>query len=61
MYTYGYRDQAQAKALLVDMGVVNDPCSSCDGCTVTCVKDFTVAEKIKKVSRLIDVPDDFIS
>jgi predicted aldo/keto reductase-like oxidoreductase len=61
MYTYGYRDMGQAKTLLADMGVENDPCSSCDSCTVSCVKNFAVADKIKKVSRLVDVPDEFIS
>ncbi len=61
MYTYGYRDMNQAKTLLADMGVKNDPCSDCDSCTVSCVKNFAVADKIKKVSRLVDVPDEFIS
>ncbi len=61
MYTYGYRDMDKGKNLLADMGVVNDPCSTCDSCTVSCVKNFAVADKIKKVSRLVDVPDEFIS
>lgn len=61
MYTYGYKNMEQAKTLLADMGVVNDPCSSCDSCTVNCVKNFAVADKIQKVSRLVDVPDEFIS
>lgn len=61
MYTYGYREMGKAKELLADMGVVNDPCSDCDSCTVTCVKNFAVGDKVKAVSRLMDVPDDFIA
>lgn len=60
MYTYGYREMSKAKELLADLGVVNDPCSSCDSCTVSCVKQFAVADKIKEVSRLVDVPDEFV-
>ena len=60
MYTYGYKDMSKAKELLADMGVKNDPCSSCDKCTVTCVKNFAVGEKVQSVSRIMDVPDEFI-
>ncbi|TRX61099.1 aldo/keto reductase [Carboxylicivirga sp. M1479] len=60
MYTYGYREMGKAKELLANMGVVNDPCSDCSHCTVTCVKNFAVGEKVQSVSRLMDVPDDFI-
>ncbi|MCT4588897.1 MAG: aldo/keto reductase [Carboxylicivirga sp.] len=60
MYTYGYREMGKAKELLAKMGVVNDPCSNCDACTVSCVKNFAVGEKVQKVSRLMNVPDEFI-
>ncbi|MBR8537962.1 aldo/keto reductase [Carboxylicivirga sediminis] len=60
MYTYGYRDMGKAKELLANMGVVNDPCSDCGDCTVSCVKQFAVGDKVKAVSRLMDVPDEFI-
>ncbi|WP_439185489.1 aldo/keto reductase [Carboxylicivirga taeanensis] len=61
MYTYGYREMGKAKELLATMDVVNDPCSDCSNCQVSCVKNFAVSEKVKAVSRLVDVPDDFIS
>jgi MinD superfamily P-loop ATPase len=60
MYTYGYREMGKAKTLLTDMGMVNDPCSGCNECTVSCVKNFAVGEKVQNVSRLMNVPDDFI-
>ncbi len=61
MYTYGYREMGKAKELLANMGVVNNACADCSSCTVSCVKDFAVAEKVQVVSRLMDVPDDFIA
>lgn len=61
MYTYGYKDMSKAKGLLAKIGVANAPCTSCDECTVNCVKNFNVAQKIQKVCRLVDVPDEFIS
>ena len=60
MYTYGYREVKKAKALLADLELPSNPCDDCDECTVTCVKDFAVAEKIADVTRLMDVPDEFI-
>ncbi|MCU4157059.1 aldo/keto reductase [Carboxylicivirga sp. A043] len=60
MYTYGYREMGKAKTLLADLGLGNDPCSDCNECTVTCVKNFAVGEKVQSISRLMDVPDDFI-
>jgi len=60
MYTYGYREVKKAQELLVSLDITADVCNDCGECTVTCVKDFAVAEKITDVTRLIDVPDDFI-
>ncbi len=61
MYTYGYSNLEKAHSLLSDLDLSNDPCSGCNTCTVTCTKQFDVAERIKDVSRLIDVPRDFIT
>ncbi len=60
MYTYGYRDMNQAKDLLSHMEVNSNACANCDECTVTCVKDFAVGERVQDICRLMDVPDDFI-
>ncbi len=60
MYTYGYKNSEKAKKVLTQLGVENNPCGSCRECTVKCVKEFDVAQRIKQVSRLVDVPDDFI-
>ena len=61
MYTYGYSNLEKAYRLLADLDLSNDPCSGCTTCTVTCTKKFDVAARIKDVSRLVDVPEDFIT
>ena len=61
MYTYGYSNLEKAHSLLSDLDLSNDPCSGCDTCTVTCTKKFDVAARIKDVSRLVDVPEEFIT
>ncbi|UCG26890.1 MAG: aldo/keto reductase [Bacteroidales bacterium] len=60
MYTYGYRNLEKAYDLLTDLDLSNNPCKDCTACTITCTKKFDVAAKIKDVSRLLDVPEDFI-
>ena len=60
MYTYGYREVKKAQELLVSLDILADACTECGDCTVTCVKDFAVADKITDVTRLLDVPEDFI-
>jgi len=61
MYTYGYNNLGKAYSLLTDLDLSNDPCSGCNTCTVTCTKKFDVAARIKDVSRLVDVPEEFIT
>jgi ferredoxin len=61
MYTYAYSDLEKGREILDEYGVESDPCKGCPGCTVTCSSGFNVAERISKVSRLKDVPEDFIT
>ncbi len=61
MYTYGYSNLEKAHQLLVSLDLPENPCTDCRECTVNCVSGFNVAEKIKDVSRLINVPEDFIA
>ncbi len=60
MYTYGYREVKKAKDLLASLDLPGNACADCNDCTVSCVKEFAVADKIADVSRLLDVPEDFI-
>ncbi|MCK4854601.1 MAG: hypothetical protein KAT31_10070, partial [Bacteroidales bacterium] len=61
MYTYAYGNLEKARYVLDEFGVDADPCKGCPGCTVTCSSGFPVAERIARVARLKNVPEDFIT
>jgi predicted aldo/keto reductase-like oxidoreductase len=61
MYTYGYSNLEKAYCLLADLDLSNNPCSGCNNCAVACTKKFDVTARIKDVSRLVDVPEEFIT
>ncbi len=60
MYAYGYGEMQKARDTLDEYQVQANPCAGCSECTVTCSKGFPVAERIRNVSRLIDIPKEFI-
>jgi predicted aldo/keto reductase-like oxidoreductase len=60
MYAYGYSNPQIAYALLGELGTGSSPCINCDICSVNCTRNFNVREKISDVSRLVNVPSDFI-
>ncbi len=62
MYAYGYSDTSQAYSLLSELGTGSDPCKNCaGGCSVKCSRNFNVREKINDISRLVNVPADFLA
>ena len=61
MYTFGYRELKKGRDLLVSLDVPEYICTECGVCTVKCIKNFNIAQKVTDVSRLINVPIDFIS
>ena len=60
MYAYGYSNPSMAYNLLGELGTGSAPCSNCDTCMVECTRKFNVKEKISDISRLVNVPSDFI-
>ena len=60
MYAYGYRDVAEAFKVLTSLNLDSDPCSRCRVCSVSCVRNFQVAEKIADINRVRLIPSDFI-
>jgi predicted aldo/keto reductase-like oxidoreductase len=60
MYAYGYSIPAMAYELLGDLGTGSSPCSDCETCNVKCSSNFNIKEKISDISRLVNVPADFI-
>lgn len=62
MYAYGYSSPSQAYSLLAELGYGNDPCRNCTlECSVKCSRNFNVKEKIADISRLADVPAEFLA
>jgi uncharacterized protein len=61
MYTYGYRDAYLGQKTIKALDLAENLCEDCDECTVFCRKGFDVAEKIKDVSRLKDIPTEFLT
>ena len=60
MYAYGYSNPSMAKSLLTELGTSNNPCKECSSCTVVCTKRFDIKDKIADISRLVNVPADFL-
>jgi uncharacterized protein len=60
MYAYGYSNPALAYSLLGDLGTDDNPCKDCISCKVECTKNFNIREKIADISRLVNVPSDFL-
>jgi predicted aldo/keto reductase-like oxidoreductase len=61
MYAYGYRNLGLARDLLQELDVPADSCRSCEACTVRCAKGFDVADRVKDIVRLKDIPADFLA
>ena len=61
MYAYGYSNAGMAHSLLGELGMNDNPCKDCNGCKVVCTKYFDVKEKIADISRLVNVPADFLA
>jgi predicted aldo/keto reductase-like oxidoreductase len=62
MYAYGYSNTSQAYSLLEELGYGSDPCKNCtSGCHINCSKGFDIKEKIADISRLVNVPADFLT
>ena len=61
MYAYGYSNPRMAYSLLGELGTNDNPCKDCNVCQVNCTKNFNVREKIADISRLINVPADFLA
>lgn len=61
MYAYGYPNPALAQSLLGELGTGDNPCGDCRECTVVCARNFKVREKIADISRLVNVPAEFLA
>ncbi len=60
MYAHGYGETIKAKKLLAEHGTPKGLCQDCDACSVNCASLFNIKDRIMDVSRLMDVPDEFL-
>jgi ferredoxin-like protein FixX len=60
MYAYGYKSPAKAWHTLAGVDISARPCEKCGACNIKCTEGFDIRKKILDISRLIDVPRDFI-
>ena len=61
MYAYGYSMPYMAQNLLAELGTNADPCSNCGSCNIECSRNFSIRERISDVTRLVNVPSDFLA
>lgn len=60
MYRHAYRNSEAAQALLLALDLPPSPCTDCRTCPVVCAKGFNVAERIRDVVGLRNVPRELI-
>jgi len=61
MYAYGYGRAALAQATLRLRDAASFTCRDCAECAVHCPQGFPVADRLRDVTRLLDVPSDFLA
>ncbi len=60
MYAYGYNSLAKARETIDYIDLKNIPCVNCESCNVTCSSGFDVKEKVIDITRINNVPEEFL-
>lgn len=60
MYAYGYKNTSMAWHSMSGIEVSSRSCDKCNVCSVNCSVGFDVRNKIRDISRIKDVPGDFV-
>lgn len=60
MYAYGYRNLEQARITLDAENLANIPCKNCNTCKINCSMGFDIKNRILDITRLKDVPMEFL-
>jgi uncharacterized protein len=60
MYGHAYRNREAAQSLLLALDLPAAPCDDCDACPVVCPKHFDVRARIRNITRLRQVPREFL-
>jgi len=61
MYVHGYRNLVAAQDLVLSLTLPRNVCDDCSACPVACTNRWNVAERVRDVIRLRDVPTSFIA
>lgn len=61
MYTYGYKNPAQAKWVLQHQPTAAITCLNCKTCAVSCTMGFNIPGKINDIIRVLEVPGEFLA
>jgi len=60
MYAYGYKNALQAYNNMATLDLSDKPCEKCESCGVKCPSRFDIKRKITDISRLRNVPVEFL-
>ncbi|MCK4943097.1 MAG: 4Fe-4S dicluster domain-containing protein, partial [Candidatus Aminicenantes bacterium] len=60
MYAYGYKNLSLAKETLQPIDLNHIPCTECNSCKVKCKNGFDIKNKILDISRIKDIPNEFL-
>ena len=60
MYAYGYKNMTAAKETMDTINIKDNICVDCNICSVHCSMNFNVKEKIQKITKIKNIPDDFL-
>lgn len=60
MYAYGYKNTNQAWHTISGVDISGRPCEKCSVCNINCTAGFDIRKKILDISRLKDVPAEFV-
>jgi predicted aldo/keto reductase-like oxidoreductase len=61
MYAYGYRNFREAQDLILSLNLPAQLCTDCSQCRVACLSGFAVADRVRNIVRLREIPVDFIA
>jgi hypothetical protein len=56
MYAYGHRNLGAAFDLVASLGVSQNPCAGCPGCSVRCAMGFDVRDRAADIARIQAAP-----
>lgn len=60
MYAYGYKNLGQARETLLSSGIHRLPCYDCSTCAVNCTMGFDIQKRMLNISRIKDIPEEFL-